>query len=177
MARIRLEEGDITQLELDAIVSSASPDLELVCGVAAAIAREGGETIAEECRRLGPLEVGQAVRTGGGQLPARIVIHAVARDPGVEPRPEQVACSFRRALELARSAGVSSLGVPALGAGEGGLSLQESARVLLAEARRPVEADPLAEIRFVLRGEPAYRVFEQVDDADRIRIQMEKLRG
>ena len=54
--------------------------------------------------------------------------------------------------------------------------MRSCAEIMLSEARRPVEDDSLEEIRFVLFGEPAYRVFEQVDDAERIRMQMEKLK-
>jgi len=82
-----------------------------------------------------------------------------------------------RSVELARERGCDSVAVPAVGAGVGGLSLQRCAEISIEEARRHLEGDDsLDEIRFVLYGEPAYRVFEMVHDAARVQAQMERLR-
>ena len=82
-----------------------------------------------------------------------------------------------RCFELARESGCESVAVPAVGAGVGGLSLQRCAEISIEEARRHLETEnSLEEIRFVLYGEPAYRVFEMVDDAARVKAQMERLR-
>ena len=98
-------------------------------------------------------------------------------EPDRPTREEDLRHSCRRSLELADARGLRSIALPAIGTGVGGFSLQRCAEILLEEARRYVEQGTgLEEIRFVLFGEPAYRVFEQVQDAERIRIQMEKLR-
>jgi O-acetyl-ADP-ribose deacetylase (regulator of RNase III) len=87
-----------------------------------------------------------------------------------------VRSSFRRSLALAREHGCRSIAVPAIGAGIAGFPLQRCAEILLEEARAHLAAETsLEEIRFVLFGEPAYRVFEQVSDAVRIAEQMERL--
>ena len=91
-------------------------------------------------------------------------------------REASLRASFRAGLEDARGRGCRSVAAPALGAGRGGLPLQRCAEILLEEARLAV-ADPgrIEEIRFVVAGEPAFRVFESVQDATRIAEQMERL--
>ena len=85
--------------------------------------------------------------------------------------------SFRADLEDARGRGCRSVAAPALGAGRGGLPVQRSAEILIEEARRHLAGETcIEEIRFVLDGEPNYRVFESVQDAARVAEQMERLR-
>ena len=91
---------------------------------------------------------------------------------------ESVRSSMRRSLELAREHGCRSIAVPAIGAGVAGFSAQRCAEILLAEARAHFEGDTsLEEIRFVLFGEPAYRVFEMARDAVAVEEQMQRLRS
>jgi O-acetyl-ADP-ribose deacetylase (regulator of RNase III) len=74
---LRLVEGDITELDVDAIVNAANQYLQLGSGVAGAIRTKGGPSIQRECDQIGRCPVGGAVITGGGNLKARHVIHAV----------------------------------------------------------------------------------------------------
>ena len=174
--RIVLREGDITDQEVDAIVNAANSDLILGAGVAGAIRQKGGPTIQQECDRIGPIEVGGAAVTGAGELPARFVIHAAGMPPGGVATEESVRSSMRRSLELAREKQCRTVAVPAIGAGIAGFPLQRCAEILLEEARAHLEAGGgVEEIRFVLFGEPTYRVFEMVDDAARVAAQMERL--
>jgi len=76
--RVEILQGDLTLQAVDAIVNAANNDLELGGGVAGAIARRGGPSIQAECRQIGPIRLGEAAITGGGQLPARFVIHAAS---------------------------------------------------------------------------------------------------
>lgn len=177
MGRIVLREGDITQAEVDAIVNAANSALVLGAGVAGAIRAKGGPTIQEECDRIGPIAVGDAAITGAGDLPARFVIHAATMPPGGVATEESVRSAMRRSLELACENQCRSIAVPAIGAGIAGFPLQRCAEILLEEARSHLASgEGLEEIRFVLFGEPAYRVFEMVDDAARVAQQMERLR-
>ncbi len=177
MTRIRLLEGDITEQEVDAIVNAANSALVLGSGVAGAIASRGGPSIAEECARIGPIGVGEAAATDAGDLPARRVIHAAGMPPGGRASEESVRASLRASFELADREGLRTIAVPAIGAGVGGLSMQKCAEISLDEARRFSETENgIEEIRFVLFGEPAYRIFEMVDDAARIEAQMRRLR-
>jgi O-acetyl-ADP-ribose deacetylase (regulator of RNase III) len=174
--RIVLREGDITQQEVDAIVNAANSDLILGAGVAGAIRTKGGPTIQEECDRIGPIQVGDAAVTGAGDLPARFVIHAAGMPPGGVATEESVRSSMRRSLELAREKQCRTVAVPAIGAGIAGFPVQRCAEILLEEARAHLEAGgSVEEIRFVLFGEPTYRVFEMVDDAAKVAAQMERL--
>jgi len=173
--RIVLREGDITDQEVDAIVNAANSDLILGAGVAGAIRQKGGPSIQEECDRIGPIAVGDAAVTGAGNLPARFVIHAAGMPPGGVATEESVRSSMRRSLELAREKQCRTVAVPAIGAGIAGFPLQRCAEILLEEARAHLEAgDGVEEIRFVLFGEPTYRVFEMVDDAAKVAAQMER---
>lgn len=175
--RIVLREGDLTTQEVDVIVNAANSDLLLGAGVAGAIREKGGPSIQEECDAHGPIEVGGAAVTGAGRLPARYVVHAAGMAPGGAATEESVRSSVRRSFELASERGCRSIAVPAVGAGIGGLSSQRCAEVLLAEARAHLEGETsLEEIRFVLFGEPMFRVFEEAYDAEKVRVQMERLR-
>jgi O-acetyl-ADP-ribose deacetylase (regulator of RNase III) len=176
--RIRIVEGDITEQQVDAIVNAANSHLKLGAGVAGAIREKGGPSIQEECDAIGPIEVGEAAVTGAGNLPARFVVHAAGMPPGGSASEESIRSSVRRSLELAAERGCRSIAIPAIGAGIGGFPVQRCAEILLAEVRAHLAGQGgLEEVRFVLFGEPTYRVFEMIDDAARIQEQMDRLRS
>ena len=157
-------------------MNAANSDLVLGAGVAGAIRSRGGPSIQAECDAHGPVEVGGAAVTGAGDLPARFVIHAASMPPGGAASEQSLRSAMRASLRLAEEKGCKTIAVPAVGAGVAGLPMQRCAEILLGEARRHQAGDsPLREIRFVLYGEPAYRVFEMVDDAARVAQQMERL--
>lgn len=175
--RIAIREGDITEQVVDAIVNAANSALVLGAGVAGAIRTKGGPSIQAECDAIGPIQVGDAAVTAAGELPARYVIHAAGMAPGGSADEASVRSSVRRSLELAAERGCRSIAIPAIGAGIGGFSAQRCAEVLLEEARAHLQGQTsLEEIRFVLFGEPMYRMFEMAHDAARVREQMERLR-
>jgi len=176
--RIVLCEGDITEQAVDAIVNAANSKLVLGAGVAGAIRQRGGPEIQAECDAIGPIELGDAAVTGAGNLNARWVIHAAGMPPGGSATESSIHASVRRSLELAREKGCRSVAIPAIGAGIGGFPAQRCAEILLAEARAHLAGETtLEEIRFVLFGEPIYRVFEAAHDATKISEQMAKLRS
>jgi O-acetyl-ADP-ribose deacetylase (regulator of RNase III) len=177
MTRIRIEEGDLTEAAVDAIVNAANTALALGAGVAGAIRTRGGPAIQAECDRHGPVPLGGAALTGAGKLPARYVIHAAAMEPGGLPTEDSIRAATRNALALARERGLHSIAFPALGTGVGGFPMQRCAEVMLEEVRgHAAGATSLDEVRFVLYGEPAYRVFEGVRDAAAVRAGLERLR-
>lgn len=178
MGRIVLREGDITAEPVDAIVNAANSALRLGSGVAGAIREKGGPTIQQECDAHGPVEVGGAAITGAGTLPAKYVVHAAGMAPGGRASEESVRASFAKSLALADEAGCASVAVPAIGAGVGGLSPQRCAEVLLEVAREHLAGGTgIEEIRFVLFGEPMYRLFESAHDAAKVAEQMARLRS
>ena len=176
MARILLEEGDITAAEVDAVVNAANTALQLGGGVAGAIREKGGPTIQAECDRHRPIGLGEAAITGAGALPADHVIHAAGMALGGEVTEASLRECVRSSLELAQERGLARIAFPAIGTGIGGFSVQRCAEIMLEETQLHLAGETsLEEVRFVLFGEPAYRIFEEVRDAERIRAQMAKL--
>ena len=170
MGRILLSEGDITAAAVDAIVNAANTELVLGAGVAGAIRRAGGESIQKECDAHGPVALGAAALTGAGKLPARFVIHAAAMHPGGTVSETSLRDATRNSLALAREHGLRTLAFPALGTGVGGFPMQRCAEVMLAEVRAHLSGETsLQEVHFVLFGEPAFRLFEMVNDAEKVR--------
>ena len=142
---IRVERCDISAFEGDAVVNAANNHLQLGAGVAGALARRGGPAIQRECdeyvRRHGPIAVGQAALTGGGQLPARFVIHAAAM--GDEPASAgSIRSATRDALRLAAERRLAHVAFPVLGTGVAGFPFEEAARIMLEEIRRHDRSHP-----------------------------------
>ena len=131
---IRVEKGDIAGFGGDAVVNAANNHLVMGAGVAGALARRGGPSIQRECnehvRLHGPLRVGEAAVTGGGDLPARWVIHAAAM--GDEPASaESIRSATEASLRLADEKRMESVAFPILGTGVAAFPFDEAARVML----------------------------------------------
>jgi O-acetyl-ADP-ribose deacetylase (regulator of RNase III) len=176
MGRILLSEGDITAVSADAIVNAANTELQLGSGVAGAIRQRGGPSIQKACDAHGPVPLGAAALTPAGDLAARFVIHAAVMEPGERVAEPALRAATRASLELARARKLRSIAFPALGTGVGGFSMQRCAEVMLAEVRAHFAGETSLEaVHFVLFGEPAYRVFEQVNDAEKVAAGMARL--
>ena len=160
MAEIALWNGDICDLEVDAIVSPASTSLWMATGVAGAIRRQGGEEIEFAAIRQGPANVGDAIVTGGGSVAARWVIHAVSIDQARRTDSATIDRAVRTAFARARELGVETLAIPALGTGVGGFPITEGARVTVAAVRSELVRSPrVTRVTFALRGAAAYEAF------------------
>lgn len=160
--RIQIAEGDITSEAVDAIVNAANTDLILGAGVAGAIRQKGGPAIQEECNRHGPVELGGAALTGGGDLPAEYVIHAAAMHLGELPTAESITEATRNSLKIAHQEQFNTISFPALGTGIGGFSMKEAARIMLntvAEFLR--ENEYPRTVRFVLFDEHGFNIFHE----------------
>ncbi|MER3441766.1 MAG: O-acetyl-ADP-ribose deacetylase [Gemmataceae bacterium] len=140
-----LERGDITELEVDAIVNAANSGLRGGGGVDGAIHRKGGPAIAEECRRiiadLGRVPTGQAVITGAGRLRARYVIHAVGPVYGTDPQHEAelLASAYRHSLVLAREHGLHSVAFPCISTGAYGYPADQACQIAVRTVREELE--------------------------------------
>jgi len=148
---LRLVMGDLTDENVDAIVNAANSQLAHGGGVAGAIVRRGGRIIQEESNRLAPVEVGGAVVTGAGALPARAVIHAVGPRMGEGDEDRKLADAVRNALRLASENEFRSISMPAISSGIFGYPKDRCARVLLETTLKFLEENPrssLREIRF-----------------------------
>jgi len=114
---LELVEGDITEMETDAIVNAANDQLILGGGVAGAIRRKGGPEIQKECDRIGGTFVGGAVITTGGQLKAKHVIHAVGPRMGEGDEDRKLRNATVNSLKLADEHNLRSLAFPAISTG------------------------------------------------------------
>src|SRR2546421_928360 len=163
---VEILRGDLTAQDIDAVVNAANNDLQLGVGVAGAIARAGGPQIQLECDRIGPIAVGDAAITGGGNLKARHVIHAASMQLGSRTTAENLRRSTRRSLELAREHGLRSIAFPAIGTGIARFPLAECARIMIEEVATHAQGQTsLEEVRFVLFGADAETAFRM--EADR----------
>ncbi len=160
MAHLALWNGDICDLEVDAIVNPANDTLWMSTGVAGAIKRRGGDAIEFAAVRQAPVPLGSAIVTGAGSLAARWVIHAVSLDHQRRTSAEIIERAIRSALTRARELGVETLAIPALGTGVGGFPLDEAARITVDTVRAEVGRLPqLQTVTFALRGAAAYEAF------------------
>ena len=162
MAQLALWNGDICDLEVDAIVNPANVTLWMSTGVAGAIKRRGGDAIEFAAVRQAPVALGDAIVTEAGTLGARWIIHAVSLDHERRTSASAIERAVRSALARARELGVETLALPALGTGVGGFPLDEAARITVAAVRAELPRVPrLRTITFALRGAGAYEAFRQ----------------
>ncbi len=162
-ASISIERGDITDWEVDAIVNAANSTLAMGAGVAGAIKRKGGLIIEEEAMRQGPVEVGEAVITAGGNLAATHVIHAAVMGPDLKADADTIAKATRSVLALADKHRLTSLALPALGTGVGHVPPPVSAEAMLTELGAHLKRGQsrLKRVVFVLYLDEAYRAFSE----------------
>ena len=161
---IRIVQGDITEVDCDAVVNAANNHLWMGAGVAGAIKRKGGVEIQREAVAQGPIPVGEAVLTGAGKLRARFVIHAAAMGQDLKTGETEIREATRNSLLRAEEKGLRSISFPALGTGVGGFPLSDAARVMIKAVCDHVDAQEsgLEEVEFVLFDAPALAAFEKV---------------
>jgi len=124
-------QGDIATLDADAVVNAANNHLWMGGGVAGALKRGGGSEVEREAVSRGPIEVGEAVATTAGSLPAKRVIHAAVMGQDLRTNAEAIGRATTAALQVAADEGLASIALPALGTGVGGFPKQEAARVMV----------------------------------------------
>ncbi len=171
---VELVQGDITELDTDAIVNAANSQLILGSGVAGAIRRKGGPSIQEECLQIGHCDVGDAVITGAGNLKTRYVIHAVGPRMGEGSESGKLANAVRASLNLAEERGLHSLALPAISTGVFGYPLEGCADVMLRVIFDYTfeELDNLKHVIVCLYDEHAFKVF--ADEFQKKRDELER---
>lgn len=169
-SKIILQHGDLTDMDVDAIVNAANNDLQLGGGVAGAIRRKGGPEIQRECDAIGSIPVGGAVITSGGELKARHVIHAASMQLGGTTTAQALRASTAHSLRIAAQNNLKTIAFPAVGTGIAGFPMQECAEIMLTEAVKHLQsATPLERIYFVLFDASSLAVFEQTRKAMRVK--------
>ena len=160
-ASVAVERGDITDWDVDAIVNAANSTLAMGTGVSAAIKRKGGVLIEEEALRQGPIEVGEAVLTPGGNLMATHVIHAAAMGPDLKTDPDTIGRTTRAVLALADKHRLTSIALPALGTGVGRVAPAAAAEAMLTAVVSHLKSakTTLKRVVFVLYQDDAFRAF------------------
>jgi len=130
-ARITVVEGDLTRLEVDAIVNAANSSLLGGGGVDGAIHRKAGKELLAACRELGGCRTGEAVITRGYRLPARFVIHTVGPvwHGGGNRERELLGACYRHSLAIARAHELATVAFPAISTGVYRFPLAEAARI------------------------------------------------
>lgn len=162
MIEIEVCQGDITQLELEALVNAANNGLWMGGGVAGALKRAGGKEIEAEAVKKGPVSIGEAVVTGAGALKAKYIIHAAVMGQDLQTDAENIRQATRNSLLRGDELGIKSLAFPALGTGVGGFPLDECARIMIDEIRRHSAGKTgLEKVVLVLFDQPAYQLFKQ----------------
>src|SRR5712672_4147653 len=160
--KIKIQQGDLTEMDVDAIVNAANNDLILGAGVAGAIRRKGGEEIQRECDQIGSIPVGYAAITSGGKLKARFVIHAASMQLGGKTSAEALRHSTSHALRIAKERGLKTIAFPAVGTGIAGFPLKDCAEIMLQQAAEHLRnGSSLETIYFVLFDEAAQGIFER----------------
>ena len=161
--KIILEQGDVTEAAVDAIVNAANTDLQLGAGVAGAIRKKGGPEIQAECDRIGSIPLGEAVVTGGGKLKAKYVIHAASMRLGTLTTEESLRASTRNSLLRAAEKGIKTIAFPAVGTGIAGFPMDQCAEIMLEETAQHLRGKTsLEQVRFVLFDAPSLRTFKEM---------------
>jgi O-acetyl-ADP-ribose deacetylase (regulator of RNase III) len=159
---IEVLDVDITTLEVDAIANAANTQLRHDGGVAGAISRAGGPSIQEESDRKGPIALGDAVETGGGDLPARWVIHAATMEMDLVTSADAIRRATAATLWKAEELGARSLALVAFGTGVGGFPVDEAAAIEIDEVRRHLlSGSRLERVVFAVHGDAAREAFER----------------
>ena len=157
---VRIVQGDITEMETEAIVNAANAQLVLGAGVAGAIKAKGGPAIQEACDRIGGTRVGEAVVTGGGSLKARFVIHAVGPRQGEGDEDEKLRNATLNSLRRADENNIRSIAFPAVSTGIFGFPMDRAAGIMLGAVRAYLSDDTgIREVVFCLFGQEALDVF------------------
>ncbi len=166
--KICLTKGDITRQEVDAIVNAANSSLMGGGGVDGAIHRAGGPAILEECKQIramqGQCAPGNAVITGGGNLPAKFVIHTVGPiwRGGTTSEAQTLANAYENSLQLAVQYEIRTIAFPSISTGAYGYPVTEAARIALSTVRSFCSSNhAIDEVRFVLFDQFTLQAYQE----------------
>jgi O-acetyl-ADP-ribose deacetylase (regulator of RNase III) len=162
---IKLHKGDITKLEVDAIVNAANKTLLGGGGVDGAIHRAAGKELLGECRALNGCNTGEAKITKGYNLPAKYVIHTVGPvyHGGKYNEAEKLASCYRNSLRLAVENGIKSVAFPNISTGVYGYPKMEAARIAIREVTVFLKSNKeINQVIFCVFDDENYRIYEDI---------------
>ena len=158
---VRLIKGDITDLEVDAFVFYAQPDLALGSGFGGAIGMRGGASVQKELDELGPVATGEAVVSAAGKMKAEHIIHAVGPRFQEQDLEAKLRTTMLSTLSRAEEKAIGTLAFPAMGSGYYGIPPDLSARVMLEVLKDHLQGDTsLTEVVICVLDTPQYNAFE-----------------
>ena len=167
--KIELLQGDITKLNVDAIVNAANSSLMGGGGVDGAIHRAGGPSILEECKKIitkqGSCPTGEAVITTGGNLPAKYVIHSVGPvwSGGKKNEAEKLANCYKNSLQLAIDNGIKTIAFPNISTGIYGYPKKESAEIAVSTVKEFFQNNNvISKVIFVCFDEENFQIYQQL---------------
>jgi O-acetyl-ADP-ribose deacetylase (regulator of RNase III) len=164
---LELLDGDITEMDTDAIVNAANAQLVLGGGVAGAIRRKGGPAVQEECDKIGGTFAGGAAITTGGNLKAKYVIHAVGPRMGEGDEDAKLKNATLNSLKLADKHNLKAIAFPAISAGIFGFPIERCAEIMLRTTIEYLKGTTgLKRVVFCLFGKESYDVFERQLDRE-----------
>ena len=158
--KIKVVQGDITEIEVDAIVNAANNHLWMDAGVAGAIKRKGGKEIEDEAMKKGPIPIGEAVVTSAGKLKAKYVIHAAVMGQNLTTNEEYIKNATQNSLKRAEELKIESIAFPAFGTGVGGFPMDRCAQLMLDQVKDfSKKIRYLKEVLFVLFDKKSYETW------------------
>ena len=161
---VRVLQGDLTEMDTDAVVNAANNRLWMGGGVAGALKRKGGKIIEEEAVRKRPIPIGEAAITTGGELKAKYVIHAAGMGTDLKTDANKIRNATHNALRRAHESALRSIAFPSIGTGVGGFPITDAAKVMLetvVDFLRTENNTAIENVIFALYDTNAYNAFAE----------------
>ncbi len=158
--KVVVEQGDITEQDVDAIAVAANDRLWMGGRLADTLKQKAGEDVETEAMKQGPLPVGEVAVTSAGELPIKHILHAVIMGQDLKPTEETIGRGVRSLIKKADELGIKTLAMPAFGTGMGKFPAKQAAKVMVEQLIDGLlSSTSLKEVRIILHNEGIYKAF------------------